>query len=119
MVWTIFSWFIFVCKAPQRACSSSASSRTEPCSDGMLIYKQLGADAESQFANQWGVGYAMDKCVAGLTRLCGGLRADARLPRPLHGSASEWKDVGITAVKTALVLVRASVLAPSCHGLFL
>ena len=35
-----------------------------PRADGMLIYKQLGADAESQFAQQWGVGYAMDKCVA-------------------------------------------------------
>ena len=57
----------------------------------MLIYKQLGSDAESQFANQWGVGYAMD-------------------------NASEWKDVGITAVKTALVLVRASALAPSFPG---
>ena len=40
----------------------------------MLIYKQLGSDAEQAFANQWGVGYAMDKCVtpsAVARRFCG------------------------------------------------
>ena len=53
--------------------------------DGMIIYRQLGADAESQFANQWGVGYAMD-------------------------NASEWQDVCTTAVKTALILVILDLL---------
>ena len=51
----------------------------------MIIYKSLGADAETQFANQWGVGYAMD-------------------------NASEWQDVLQTAVKTALILVVLDLL---------
>ena len=51
----------------------------------MIVYKQLGADAESQFAQQWGVGYAMD-------------------------NASEWQDVCVTAVKTALILVVLDLL---------
>ena len=51
----------------------------------MIIYKSLGADAETQFANQWGVGYAMD-------------------------NASEWQEVCKTAVKTALILVILDLL---------
>ena len=51
----------------------------------MIIYTQLGSDAETQFANQWGVGYAMD-------------------------NASEWQDVCTTAVKTALILVVLDLL---------
>ena len=51
----------------------------------MIIYKSLGSDAESQFAQQWGVGYAMD-------------------------NASEWQDVLQTAVKTALILVILDIL---------
>jgi hypothetical protein len=51
----------------------------------MLIYNQLGSDAESHFAQQWGVGYAMD-------------------------NASEWQDVCATAVKTALILVVLDLL---------
>ena len=51
----------------------------------MIIYTQLGSDAESQFAQQWGVGYAMD-------------------------NASEWQDVCTTAVKTALILVVLDLL---------
>ena len=70
MVWTIFSWFIFVCTAPAcmhaRVLAPRILTRGTR-SDGMLIYKQLGSDAERQFANQWGVGYAMDKCGAGLS----------------------------------------------------
>ena len=52
---------------------------------GSLIYKQLGPDAEQQFASQWGVGYALD-------------------------NASQWQDVAKTAVKTALILVVLDLL---------
>jgi hypothetical protein len=46
----------------------------------MLIYKQLGASAQEEFAKTWGVGYALN-------------------------SASEWQDVAITAAKAALLIV--------------
>jgi hypothetical protein len=49
---------------------------------GSLIYKQLGPGAEEKFSSQWGVGYAMDSC-------------------------TEWQEVAKTAVKAALILVRA------------
>ena len=86
--WTIFAWFIFTC-ASRAGCRTCVCLRSDarPASgaDGMLIYNQLGSAAESQFANQWGVGYAMD-------------------------NASEWKDVCVTAVKTALILVVLDLL---------
>ena len=47
---------------------------------GMLIYRTLGADAEQQFAQTWGIGYGMD-------------------------NATEWQEVFKTALQTALVLV--------------
>jgi hypothetical protein len=46
----------------------------------MLIYKQLGASAQNEFAKTWGVGYALN-------------------------SAAEWQDVAITAAKAALLVV--------------
>jgi hypothetical protein len=52
---------------------------------GMLIYKQLGADAQNQFAKTWGVGYALN-------------------------NASEWQDVAITACKAALLIVILDAL---------
>ena len=47
---------------------------------GMLIYKQLGASAQEEFAKTWGVGYALN-------------------------NASEWQDVAITACKAAVLIV--------------
>ena len=63
--WTIFAWVIFTY--------------------GMLIYKTLGDDAQSQFAQTWGVGYALD-------------------------NASEWADVAKTAAHAAIVLVILDAL---------
>jgi hypothetical protein len=51
----------------------------------MLIYKQLGADAQNEFAKTWGVGYALN-------------------------NASEWQDVAITACKAALLIVILDAL---------
>ena len=45
----------------------------------MLIYKLLGADAESSFARSWGVSYGMN-------------------------AATEWKEIGREALKAAIVL---------------
>jgi hypothetical protein len=65
VVWTIFSWFIFTY--------------------GMLVYKQLGPSAETEFAKTWGIGFALD-------------------------NASEWQDVLQTAVQAALVVVVLDAL---------
>lgn len=51
----------------------------------MLIYKTLGSDAQSQFAQTWGIGYGMD-------------------------NATEWQEVFKTALKTAVVLVILDLL---------
>jgi hypothetical protein len=51
----------------------------------MLIYKQLGANAQNEFAKTWGVGYALN-------------------------NASEWRDVAITAAKAALLIVILDAL---------
>ena len=51
----------------------------------MLIYKQLGANAQAEFAKTWGVGYALN-------------------------NASEWQDVFITACKAALLVVILDAL---------
>jgi hypothetical protein len=51
----------------------------------MLIYKTLGADAQSEFAKTWGVGYALD-------------------------NASEWQEVAKTAAKAAILLVILDLL---------
>ena len=89
LTWTIMSWFIFTCASR----ASRLHARAHACvltraalhADGMIIYTALGSDAESQVANQWGVGYAMD-------------------------NASEWQDVCTTAVKTAVILVVLDLL---------
>jgi hypothetical protein len=51
----------------------------------MLIYKMLGADAQSEFAKTCGVGYALD-------------------------NASEWQEVAKTAAKAAILLVILDLL---------
>ena len=51
----------------------------------MLIYTQLGPAAEQEFAQTWGIGYALD-------------------------NASEWQDVAKTAAQAALVLVILDLL---------
>jgi hypothetical protein len=51
----------------------------------MLIYKQLGAAAQEEFANSWGIGFALN-------------------------NASEWQEVAKTAAQTAIVLVVLDVL---------
>ena len=63
--WAIFSWFIFVY--------------------GMIIYKNLGPEAQNSFSQTWGVSYALDNC-------------------------SEWQDVMIEACKVALILVVLDLL---------
>jgi len=70
--------------APIQRILTRSNPQTRTLVDGVLIYKQLGPDAESQFANQWGVGYAMDKCVAGSLRICCAESADKNPSRPLQ-----------------------------------
>jgi hypothetical protein len=66
--WAIFSWFIFTY--------------------GMLIYRNLGPNAQNEFSKQWGIGYGMN-------------------------SATEWQDVAITAAKAALLIVILDALRVS------
>ena len=51
----------------------------------MLIYRQLGSGAQSEFSKTWGIGYALD-------------------------NASEWREVCIEALKTAVILVVLDAL---------
>ncbi len=51
----------------------------------MLIYRQLGDKAQSEFAKTWGIGYALD-------------------------NASEWQDVLKTAAQAALLIVVLDLL---------
>ena len=51
----------------------------------MIIYKNLGPEAQSSFSQTWGVSYALDNC-------------------------TEWQDVAIEAGKVALVLVILDLL---------
>ena len=51
----------------------------------MIIYKNLGPEAQSSFSQTWGVSYALDNC-------------------------SEWQDVLIEASKVALILVLLDLL---------
>jgi hypothetical protein len=51
----------------------------------MLIYRQLGASAQNEFANSWGIGFALN-------------------------NAAEWQEVAKTAAQTAVVLVVLDVL---------
>ena len=52
---------------------------------GMIIYKNLGPEAQNSFSQTWGVSYALDNC-------------------------SEWQDVAIEACKVALILVVLDLL---------
>jgi len=65
VVWTIFAWVIFTY--------------------GMLIYRNLGPEAQEQFSQTWGVGYALD-------------------------NVQQWRDVCKEAVKAALLLVILDLL---------
>ena len=65
VTWAIMSWFIFTY--------------------GLLIYKQLGPEAQDSFSQAWGIGYALD-------------------------NASEWQEVAKTAAKAALILVILDML---------
>jgi hypothetical protein len=47
---------------------------------GMLIYKLLGDEAQSEFARSWGISYGMN-------------------------AATEWKDIAVQAVKMSIVLM--------------
>ena len=51
----------------------------------MIIYKNLGPEAQNSFSQTWGVSYALDNC-------------------------SEWQDVAIEACKVALILVILDLL---------
>ena len=87
--WTIMAWFIFTCA--HHACArGSAHMRLtrfpfRGAADGMLIYRQLGAAAQQEFAKTWGVGYALN-------------------------NASEWQEVLTTACKAALLVVVLDAL---------
>jgi hypothetical protein len=100
--WALFTWFIFTCAhhaahggAVLRCwhvrvavrCVVLRSPRPRPCgllacharTDGMLIYRLLGEDAEQSFARSWGISYGLS-------------------------AAQEWKDIAKEAAKAALIL---------------
>ena len=70
VTWTIMAWFIFTygrglgpigCSCAcwlLRSGSTRADNGRGPA--GMLIYTNLGANAETEFSKTWGVGYALD-----------------------------------------------------------
>ena len=79
----------------------------------MLIYTNLGSDAQTEFSKTWGIGYALDN----VRYTC--CSASARRPEPplrqlrhvtARTQASEWQDVIKTAVQAALVLVILDLL---------
>ena len=72
--WAIYSWFIFTY--------------------GMLIYRQLGDQAQRQFSKCWGVNFGLD-------------------------SVKEWQDVGQEAVKTAFILILLDMLHIMGHRAWL
>ena len=65
MCWAIFSWFIFTY--------------------GMLVYRQLGDSAQSQFAQSWGISFGLD-------------------------SAQQWRDVVSATIKAVVILLMLDVL---------
>ena len=60
ITWALFAWFIFTY--------------------GMLIYKLLGDQAQSEFARSWGISYAMN-------------------------AVTEWKDIAVEAVKATVIMI--------------
>jgi len=70
VAWTIMVWFIFTY--------------------GIIIYRNLGPEAEKQFASSWGVGYALD-------------------------NAKQWSAVLQEALKVALLLVILDLLRVTSH----
>ena len=65
LCWAIFSWFIFTY--------------------GMLIYRQMGDQAQKKFTQSWGVNFGV-------------------------GSASEWQDVAQAAIQAAVIVVILDML---------
>jgi hypothetical protein len=67
-------------RSPQCADASDV-----PAADGALIYKLLGASAESSFTRSWGVSYGLN-------------------------CAAEWKSVAVAALQGALLLALLECL---------
>ncbi len=89
ITWAVFAWFIFVrfVSVARIAAHAARASDRATCplllhrqAYGMLIYKLLGDEAESQFARSWGISYGMN-------------------------AATEWKDIAVQAVKMSIVLI--------------
>ena len=74
LCWAIFSWFIFTY--------------------GMLIYRQMGDQAQKKFASAWGVNFGIN-------------------------SAGEWQDVLQAAVQAAVIVVILDLLSIMGHGRWL
>jgi len=70
MSWAIYSWFIFTY--------------------GMLIYRQMGDQAQKKFTQSWGISFGMD-------------------------SATQWKDVANETVKTSIILIILDLLLITGH----
>ena len=65
VTWAVFTWFIFTY--------------------GMLVYRQLGDQAQRKFTTSWGINFGLD-------------------------SAQQWKDVVSTAVKTTVIITILDLL---------
>ena len=76
---------------------------------GMLIYRQLGPDAQNEFAKTWGVGYGLNNVRTASIPRCAAPGTDALAAARLL-QASEWQDVAITAFKAALLIVVLNAL---------
>ena len=70
IAWALYAWFIFTY--------------------GMLIYRQLGDQAQRKFAQSWGINFGLD-------------------------SAQQWKDVAQETAKTAVILVILDLLLIMGH----
>ena len=92
VTWAIMSWCVALrslelppLQSPCELVSRRALCRRFIFTYGMLIYRQLGPDAQAEFAKSWGIGYGLN-------------------------NASEWQDVAVTAFKAALLIVVLDAL---------
>lgn len=85
VTWAIMSWCVALHTGAARCSHAKRSSRRVIFTYGMLIYRQLGPDAQAEFSKSWGIGYGLN-------------------------NASEWQDVAVTAFKAALLIVVLDAL---------
>ena len=95
IAWTLFVWCVCGCWL---SCACGFQHSPMPhrfiFTYGMLVYRLLGEDAESQFARSWGISYGLN-------------------------AATEWKDIAIEAAKAAVILLILERLFLTRNGSWL